>query len=384
VHRGRVVFGAMDEVVFGEPAAEAILTQMDRLRASRAVLMVSGTLRRETDEVAKIERALGTRCAAVFDAMPQHTPREAVIAASEQARAADADVIVTVGGGSITDGAKAVQLCLANTARTVVAIPPLRAVNGAPPPMMAPNVRQISVPTTIAGGEFSANAGVTNMATRVKESVRHPLVIPSAVILDSALTVHTPEWLFLSTGIRAVDHCVEGICAREAHPYADAQALKGLSMLASGLPRVKADPRDLDARMDCQIGTWLSTGPLTSGVPMGASHGIGYVLGAAHGVPHGYTSCVMLPSVMRWNKSANAERQALVAEAMGQPGKDASEVLDHFIRNLGMPRSLHEVKVTPESFDAIARAAMHTPWVPRNPRRIYGPAEVRAILELAA
>jgi len=384
VHKGRVVFGAMDEVVFGEPAAEAIVRQMDRLGTSRAILMVSGTLRRETDEIVKIERALASRCAAIFDAMPQHTPREAVIAASEMARSANADLIVTVGGGSITDGAKAVQLCLANNVRTAEGIDAIRAVKGAPPPMMAPTVRQLSVPTTIAGGEFSANAGVTNMATKVKESVRHPHVIPSAVILDPAITLHTPEWLFLSTGIRAVDHCVEGICAREAHPYADAQALKGLAMLASGLPRVKADPRDLDARMDCQIGTWLSMGALTSGVPMGASHGIGYVLGAAHGVPHGYTSCVMLPFVMRWNKPANAERQAVVAEAMGQKGKDAGDVLDDFIRNLGMPRSLHDVKVAPESFDAIARAAMHTPWVPRNPRRIDGPAQVREILELAA
>ena len=103
---------------------------------------------------------------------------------------------------------------------------------GAPPPMTAPTVRQISVPTTIAGGEFSANAGVTNTATKVKESVRHPLAIPRAVILDPAITLHTPDWLFLSTGIRAVDHCVEGLCSNEAHPYADAQALKGLSMLA--------------------------------------------------------------------------------------------------------------------------------------------------------
>ena len=178
--------------------------------------------------------------------------------------------------------------------------------------MTAPTVRQISVPTTIAGGEFSAIAGVTNARTKVKEMLRHALVMPRAVILDPAITVHTPEWLFLSTGIRAVDHCVEGMCSREAHPYADAQALHGLSMLAKALPRVKADAQDLEARMNCQIGTWLSTGPLASGVPMGASHGIGYVLGAVYGVPHGYTSCVMLPYVMRWNKSVNAERQALV------------------------------------------------------------------------
>jgi maleylacetate reductase len=147
---------------------------------------------------------------------------------------------------------------------------------------------------------------------------------------------------------------------------------------------VKADGNNLEARMDCQIGTWLSTGPLAAGVPMGASHGIGYVLGAAYGVPHGYTSCVMLPYVMRWNKLANAERQALVAAAMGHPGEDAGDVLDAFIRSLGMPRSLREVKIAPEHFDEIAKQSMMTPWVPRNPRRIGGPAEVREILELAA
>jgi maleylacetate reductase len=384
VHKGRVVFGAMDEVIFGTPAAEAVVAQMDRLRAGRAFLMVSGTLNRETDEIEKIRNSLGSRCVATFDAMPPHTPREAVIAATEQARAANADLIVTIGGGSITDGAKAVQLCLANNVSTADGIDTIRARKGVAPPMTAPTVRQISVPTTIAGGEFSAVAGVTNQRTRVKEMLRHELTMPRAVILDPAMTVHTPQWLWLSTGIRAVDHCVEGLCSREAHPYADAQAVRGLSMLAQALPRVKADARDLDARMDCQIGTWLSMGPLSAGVPMGASHGIGYVLGAAFDVPHGYTSCVMLPSVMRWNKPDNAERQALVSAAMGHPGKDAADVLDTFIRDLGMPRSLQEIRIGPEHFDQIAEQAMATPWIPRNPRKIDDPAQVREILVLAA
>ena len=384
MHHGRVVFGAMDEVVFGRPAAEAIVQQVDRLRASNAFLMVSGTLNRTTSEIDRIRKALGPRYAGTFDAMPPHTPREAVIAAANQARAADADLIITVGGGSITDGAKAVQLCLANDVGTVEGIDTIRAIKSASPPMTAPRVRQVSVPTTIAGGEFSAIAGVTNAQTKVKEMLRHELAIPRAVILDPAITVHTPEWLFLSTGIRAVDHCVEGLCSREAHPYADAQAVRGLSMLAQGLPRVKQNPGDLDARMDCQIGTWLSMGPLSSGVPMGASHGIGYVLGAVYDVPHGYTSCVMLPSVMRWNKSANAERQALVAAAMGHPGKDAADVLDDFIRGLGMPRSLQDVRIDPAQFDRIAELAMATPWIPRNPRKIEAPAQVREILLLAA
>ena len=193
-------------------------------------------------------------------------------------------------------------------------------------------MRQISIPTTLSAGEFSGIAGVTNEATRVKELFRHPLTIPQAVILDPEVTRHTPMWLFLSTGIRAVDHCVEGVCSNESTEFTNASALHGLALLTRGLPRVKADPADMRARLDCQIGSWLSMGALAAGVPMGASHGIGYVLGAVFDVPHGHTSCIMLPWVMRWNKSANADRQALIANAMGHPGKDAGDVLDDFIR----------------------------------------------------
>lgn len=384
MHQGRVVFGAIEEVVFGHPAADAIVAQMDRLGTHHAFLMVSGTLNRQTDEITKIRQALGVRCAGLFDAMPAHTPREAVIAAANAAREADADLIVTIGGGSITDGAKAVQLCLANGITDIDGIDRIRVHGGIAPELTAPTVRQISVPTTIAGGEFSAIAGVTDRRTNVKQMLRHPLAVPRATILDPALTVHTPEWLFLSTGIRAIDHCVEAICSRETHPYADAQSVKGLAMLADALPRVKANPSDLDARMDAQIGTWLSMGALSAGVPMGASHGIGYVLGAAFDVPHGYTSCVMLPAVMRWNARDNAERQMIVAAAMGYPGHDAADVLDAFIRSLGMPRSLADVRVSPEHFDAIAEQAMRTNWIPRNPRKIESAADVRDILMLAA
>jgi len=386
---GRVVFGEMEEVLFGSHAAEAIVEVARRFDARRVFLMVSGTLNRETDEIERVRSALGERCAGTFDQMPPHTPRRAVIAAAEQAREARADLIATIGGGSITDGAKAVQLCLANDVRTTEALDGYRPVKGpdglmGPPPCRPPAIRQISVPTTLSGGEFSAIAGVTDEGRKVKELFRHPLIIPRAVMLDPAVTVHTPEWLWLSTGIRALDHCVEGICSARANAFADAQALHGLRLLARGLPRVKSDPADVQARLDCQIGAWLSMGPLANGVPMGASHGIGYVLGAAFDIPHGHTSCIMLPAVMRWNKPVNADRQALVVEAMGHPSEDAGDVLDAFIASLDMPRSLSAVKVGPESFGRIAEQAMGTPWVPLNPRRIDGPAQVREILQLAA
>jgi maleylacetate reductase len=386
---GRIAFSQMDEVTFGRPASEAIPAIVARLAAKRVFLMVSGTLNRSTVEIAKVRQALGDRCVGTFDAMPPHTPRSAVIAAAEQARSLETDLIVTIGGGSITDAAKAVQLCLANDIREPAGIDALRPVPGpggapVPPPLKSPTVRQISVPTTLSGGEFSAIAGVTDERTRNKELLRNPAIVPQAVVLDPAITAHTPEWLWLSTGIRALDHCVEGICSLEANAYGDAQALKGLALLAHGLPRVKANPSDIEARLDCQMGTWLSMGPLASGVPMGASHGIGYVLGAVFDIPHGHTSCIMLPAVMRWNKPANSQRQELISIAMGHAREDAADVLDSFIAGLDMPRSLAAVNVGSEHFTRIAEQAMSTPWVPRNPRPIPTPAEVREILELAA
>ena len=369
---GRVVFTDMEEVHYGKPAARSVAELVKAHGAARVFLMVSGTLNRETDEVEKVRLALGNKCVGTFDKMPAHSPRSAIIAATTQAREARADLIVTLGGGSITDGAKAVQLCLANDVRTVEDMDRIRGTAELKPP----TVRQISIPTTLSAGEFSGLAGVTNEATRVKEMYRHPLTIPQGVVLDPEVTRHTPMWLFLSTGIRAVDHCVEGVCSNESTEFTNASGLHGLSLLARGLPRVKADPTDMKARLDCQIGSWLSMGGLSAGVPMGASHGIGYVLGAVFDVPHGHTSCIMLPSVMRWNKSANAPAQALIANAMGHPGKDAGDVLDAFIRGLGMPRSLSDVKIGKEHFDRIANQAMGTPWIPRNPRPIPTPAEV--------
>ncbi len=114
---GQVVFSRMEEVQFGKPAAETVAELVKRQQAERVFLMVSGTLNRDTDEIEKLRRALGNKCVGTFDKMPPHTPRSAVIAAAGQAREARADLIVTLGGGSITDGAKAVQLCLGNDIR---------------------------------------------------------------------------------------------------------------------------------------------------------------------------------------------------------------------------------------------------------------------------
>src|SRR5207248_5368891 len=102
---GRIAFGNMEAVSYGKPAAEALGEEAGRCEAERVFLMVSGTLHRDTDEIAKVRRSFGNRYAGIFDRMPPHTPRHAVIEAAAMARDAKADLIATVGGGSVTDGA---------------------------------------------------------------------------------------------------------------------------------------------------------------------------------------------------------------------------------------------------------------------------------------
>jgi maleylacetate reductase len=207
--------------------------------------------------------------------------------------------------------------------------------------------------------------------------------MPRVAILDPAVTVHTPEWLFLSTGLRAVDHAVEDLCSINPQPLSDGSSLHALRLLSRGLRTVKQDPSDLQARMECQIGAWMSVIGSQNGVTKGASHGIGHVLGGTAGVPHGYTSCVMLPPVLRFNQEQTAERQRWVVEAMERPGMAAADAVAELVAELGLPGTLRAVGVKAEQLERIAEESMHDRWVHTNPRKIAGPAVVRQILEMA-
>jgi alcohol dehydrogenase class IV len=209
------------------------------------------------------------------------------------------------------------------------------------------------------------------------------LMVPRTVILDPAITVHTPMRLFLGTGIRAVDHAVERLCSLIRHPFSDATAVEALRLLNRGLPAVQKDPGNLAARLDCQLGAWMSIFGGMAGVPVGASHGIGHVLGAHAGVPHGETSCVMLPSVMQWNRGVNFEEQLRVAHAFERTDDDAAGAVRDLIASLGLPTRLRDVGVKREDFQVIAEKSMHDLAVKTNPRPIEKPADVVEILELA-
>jgi maleylacetate reductase len=384
IHR----YPPMDRVIYGIPLAQALSDEVGRLDAKAVYVMASGTLTRETDVIDTVRRVLGNRLVGVCAKIGSHTPRTDVVAAANEARAAKADLLVTVGGGSVTDAAKMVGLCLGNDVTAPEDLDRFRATISADgkterPHVKPPTVRSVDVPTTLSAGEFTPFAGCTDTVRHVKESFGHPLMMPQAVILDPAVTIHTPEWLFLSTGIRAVDHAVETICSITPTAFSDGTSLQALRLLASGLPAVKTTPSDLDARLNSQLGAWMSIMGAHNGVPMGASHGIGHVLGGTANVPHGYTSCIMLPHVLRFNEPVNADRQKWVSEALGRPNEQAADAVAALIAGLGLPQTLRDVGVKPEQLDAIATGSMHDRWVHTNPRKIDGPQAVRALLDAA-
>ena len=383
---GTYVFLAQDRVIYGKPARIAVAEEAERRDARRVFIVASKTLSRETDVVASIRAALGPRFAGLFDETRAHVPRDSVLAAAGAVRTADPDLIVTVGGGTPIDTVKVLLVCLAENITSADALGAYY-IRAKPDgsrdvkPVRPPPMRQIIVPTTLSGAEFSNLGAATDPVRQVKDLYTGREIGGDTVILDPAVTVHTPAWLWLSTGMRAVDHAVETICSKSPQPFTDATCLHALAMLGKSLRRNRAAPDDLDARLESQLGVWLATTGLGR-VPWGASHGIGHQLGAVAGVPHGYCTCVMLPAVLRWNKSVNAAQQAIVAKGLGDE-KEAADAVAQLIADLGMPSRLRDVGVRPEHFDAIATGSLANLFVRQNPRPVTRREQVLELLETA-
>jgi alcohol dehydrogenase class IV len=336
-------------------------------------------LARKTNVVSAIRQSLGARDVGMFDECKEHTPLESILACAQVVHDATPDLIVTVGGGSTIDTAKVVQLCLTHSIRSIDAL-----LGYADNPTTAPSVvRQIIVPTTLSGSEFTIRAGGLDVSRKQKIMFMAPDMCGRVVILDPVITRQTPEWLWLSTAMRSIDHAIEGYCAVGADPFIRGTALHALRLFFSSLRRTKHDPADLEARLMSQQAVWLATSGVFH-VPMGASHGIGYLLGSMGGVPHGYTSCVMLPAVLRWNEPATADLQRDVAEAIGMRDRSAADGVAALLRELGLPRTLSDVGITAEMLPKIAERAIENPVVLANPRPIRNTGDILEILSLAS
>jgi len=375
----------VEKVICGPGSVAGLSDEIDRLGGTRVLLVTGRTLATKTDLVDRIRKVLGERCVGVYSETVQHVSQASVLAATTMARELEIDAIVSFGGGSPIDTAKAVAMCLAHDVRTGSDLEPLRLViedgNLSGPEFDGAMIPHVAISTTLSAGEFTGFAGITDPERMRKDAFGGPAMIPRAVVLDAELTVATPEWLWSSTGIRAIDHCVETVYSIAHQPFADALALRALEMLSTALPRSIADPQDLVARSACQMATWMSIFSLGL-IPFGMSHGIGHQLGARCDLPHGVCSAIMLPEVMDYNRPATASRQRLLAETLGidvtglsddEAAAAASQWIRDLTKQMGIKNRLGDWGVKDEDLAGVAHDALDDFMNATNPVPVDNP-----------
>ena len=398
-------------VSYGLPFSECCAKHIhDTFKASKAYILASTSLSKQRKHVQNLETALAFDQVGTWTGVRPHTPWDDLIPVINDMREKEADCLITLGGGSLTDGAKVIIYALANEVKTLGDLEAMveqtekdkangnrfldRSTGG-----QEPTVPIICIPTTLSAGEYTRFGGGTNPRTHQKSILTHPKMYPSLVILDPTLCTTTPEWVWLSTGVRSIDHCVECMCSLQAIPQVDVAAEKSLVMLLRGLFRTKKDPEDLDARLQCQLAANYVLVMLLYAPEIllgGASHGIGHQLGP-FGVGHGQTSCVLLPAVLKYNKKLNSDKQEKikriiwgvpdVAKALEQAdlkkeNSDAGDALRVIFRELGIPGTLEEVGVGRDKFDVIARNSLNDPCCVVNPVPLKDENQVLEILEM--
>lgn len=377
----------LDRVHFGTPAAEALQAEAGQRNAQRILVVTSKSLNRKTDAVSNALAPIRPQVVGLFDDCVEHTPRDSVIALAHMLRATQADLVVSIGGGTVIDTVKVALVALAEGLTSIEQLDDwhLRvAPDGSrvTPQPRRPPCRQIAVPTTLSGAEFSDLGGCTDTRFGTKHGYTGAFIGAAAVILDPRITVHTPARLWLSTGVRAVDHAVEALCSVNAQPLIDATSVRALALLGRSLTRHASEPDDLDARLDGQMGAWLAATSIRR-TEYGASHGLGHALGADAGVPHGITSCVLLPTVMRYNAEVCAVQMAEIAAALGDPQTPAADQVEAMIARLGLPTRLSQLGFGHERLAIIAHKGMANPWVHSNPRKIHDAVQLEGLLEQA-
>jgi len=360
--------GYAQQIVLGDGALHQ-LAEVLRSVGSRRVMLVTTAGRAASDEGGQVTRALGRALTSTFAEVSSHVPTGTVQAAVRQARRDGVDGVVSFGGGSCADTAKAV--CFFTEQE-----------QGTPGASYAdrPTLPHVSIPTTYSGAELTGFFGMTDPATRQKSGAGGPTITPIAAFYDPRLTLSTPARVSAETGMNALAHCVEAAWSPYRTPEAEAIALAGAARIVDALPRVVADPSDLTARTDMLSGSILA-GRCLQNASMGVHHGLAQLVGGRTGIPHGLANAIILSHAIDYNAPAVPAEVRRIGEAIGAPDDPAGAVRA-LVAQLGLPATLTEAGVDDDDLDAVARLSQASPSVRANPRPV-GEDDARAILESA-
>jgi maleylacetate reductase len=333
-------------VCFGSGAAAANLSAEIENLGARNVMLIAA--KPETHLAETI--VTGIPVAIRHDDVVMHVPVEVAERAREVAAESKADALVSVGGGSTTGLAKAIAL---TTGLPIVA-----------------------VPTTYAGSEATPVWGLTEGA---KKTTGIDLrVLPKVIVYDAALTTSLPVDMSVASGLNALAHCVDSMWAPNADPINAAFAVEGIRSLHTGLPKVAADPEDLEGREHALYAAYLSAASFAS-AGSGLHHKICHVLGGMYNLPHAQTHATVLPYVLAFNAPAAPEAEERIAAAFGT--WTAIDGLVALKDELNAPRALADYGFTEDSITQAAEAIL--PSVPpSNPRPVTA-EDLRTLLRAA-
>ncbi|KAH8119644.1 alcohol dehydrogenase IV [Phellopilus nigrolimitatus] len=327
------------------------------LGATKALVVTGRSLHEKTDVVRRVEDILRERGAygATYWEIGEHSPVAGIKAGAQALARAGADIVVSVGGGSPVDAAKAM-------------IHISHAESGDSNARFLPH---IAVPTTLSAAEYTASAGFTDEAGN-KVLVTAPELAPAGIILDAELTLPTPERLWLSTGLRALDHAVESLYRPGVPHPVKVLCYAAIAELFTYLPLSKAHPTDVAVRQRLQVAAWMSLWPLKFEIRtgLGLSHSLGHKLGAKYHISHGITSCLTLSPVVALQSriASSADKRSLAGAlaalhipSSGTPEADIlrlSSEIDKLVTQLGLKTDLAACGVPVEDLSMIAEQAL--------------------------
>lgn len=325
----------IERIVYGPGTVQRLSEEVKRLGGTRVLVITGNSIANKTNVLKEVVNSLGSLHAGTFHGIREHSHNSGINSAVDFAISLSADLFVSVGGGSPIDATKAVIKLLADR-------------NG------GNFLRHVALPTTLSAAEYTPGAGTTDDATRKKRSLFHPQMAVATIILDANLSLATPPQLWLSSGIRALDHAVETLYSPGfPRPVQDVLALEAIKALFKYLPLSKDDPNNIEVRQQLLVAAWLSMFKPPS---MGLSHVLGRTIGSWYGVPHGITSCITLAKVVRASERENPEVReqfSRIGQALGRDA-DAADLIEELVKGLGLPNTLSEYGIKEENFHEIA------------------------------
>lgn len=308
------------------------------------------------------EGGLGRAVFSEVDPNPNEGNMAAGIAAY---KAGGHDGVVCFGGGSALDLGKMIALMHDQT----VSVWDLEDVGDwwkrADASKIAPIV---AVPTTAGTGSEVGRAGVlTNSVTHKKKIIFHPKLLPTITICDPELTVGMPKFITAGTGMDALAHCLEAYCSPFYHPMSQGIALEGMRLVFENLPKVYADPNDLEARANMMSAAAMGAVAFQKG--LGAIHSLSHPIGAVYGTHHGTTNAVVMPMVLEFNRDAVEEKIARAAAYLGIDGgfDGFHEAILELRATLNIPANLSAMGVEYARLDELTEMALEDPSCGGNP-----------------